>query len=98
MIKVSIFLIIIMSLVFQIAYAGEETKKELCKENGGKWEDGACDFKTDDEDKADQFLEDVEKIEEFEEEKADLEDALCDDQEDSEKFDVCKYDVIIYSS
>ena len=44
------------------AYVGEDTKKELCKENGGEWEDGVCDFKTDDEDKADQFSEDVEKI------------------------------------
>jgi hypothetical protein len=63
------------------AYAEEDTKKELCKENGGKWEGGACDFKTDNEDKADQFIENVEKIENFEEEKAALEDALCDDED-----------------
>ncbi len=36
----------------QTAYAGKDTQKELCEENGGKWEDGACLSKTDDEDKA----------------------------------------------
>ena len=51
--------------------------------------DSACDFKTDGEDKAYGFLDDVTKIEVFEEEKVDLEDILCDDPEDSEKFDVC---------
>ena len=37
---------------------------ELCDYYGGEWEDGgAYDFKTDDEDKADEFLDDVQKIE-----------------------------------
>ena len=79
-------------------YAEQDSKKELCKENGGEWEDGSCDFKTADEDKADQFMEDVEKIEEFEEEKAALEDALCDDPKDTEKFDVCQSSTLAFAS
>jgi hypothetical protein len=66
---------------YPTVYAGKDSKKELCKENGGEWEDGACDFKADNEDKADEFLEDVQKIEEFEDEKAALEDALRDDED-----------------
>ena len=27
------------------AYAGKDSKKELCKDNGGEWKDGRCDFK-----------------------------------------------------
>lgn len=74
---------------FEDGIISKETNKKACEEDAGTWVDGECDFKTDDEDKADEFLDDVQKIEEFEEEKADLEDALCDDPEDSEKFDVC---------
>ena len=54
MIKTSILVIIItLSMIFSIititepyptAYAGKDSTKELCKENGGEWEDGACDF------------------------------------------------------
>jgi hypothetical protein len=71
-------------------FAGKDSKKDLYKENGGEWKDGTCDFKTDDEAKADQFTEDVEKIEKFEDEKAVLEDDLCDD-EDAEtiNIDIC---------
>ena len=90
--KVAITIIALFSLAIiatPIVHGQQDSKKELCKDNGGEWEDGACDTKGDD-DKADKFLDDVEKIEEFEEEKADLEDALWDDQEDSEKFDVCQ--------
>jgi hypothetical protein len=99
MIKTSILIIMTMSMILSIiaitetpstAYAGKDSKKELCKENGGEWKDGRCDFKTDDEDKTDQFSDDVKKIEKFDEDKADLEDALCDDPEDSKKFDVCQ--------
>ena len=72
------------------ALAGTDSKKDLCKENGGKWEDGVCDFKTDDEDKADQFMKDVEKIEEFEDEKAALEDDLCDDEDaETTNIEIC---------
>ena len=85
MIKVTIFIILVMSMMLGItaitehyptAYAGKDYKKELCKENGGEWEDGgACDFKADDEDKADQFSDEVDKIRAFEEERAAEEDA-----------------------
>ena len=40
---------------------------------------GVCNFKTDDEDKADRFLDDVQAKEDFEDDKAALEDDLCDD-------------------
>jgi hypothetical protein len=59
----------------------KDSKNELCKDNGGDWKNGECDFKTDDEDKADEFLADVQKIEEFEDDKAALEDDLCDDED-----------------
>ena len=86
-----IFSIITITEHQQTAFAGKDSKKELCKENGGEWEDGTCDFKTDDEDKADQFMEDVVKIEEFEEEKAALEDALCDDEDaETTNIPLCK--------
>jgi hypothetical protein len=71
-------------------YAGKDSEKELCKENDVEWEDGVCDFKTDDEDKADQFTEYVEKIKEFEEEKAAIEDALCDDEDaETTNIEIC---------
>ncbi len=53
MIKVSIFIILVMSMMLGItaitepyptAYAGKDYKKELCKENSGEWIDGECDF------------------------------------------------------
>ena len=61
MIKMSLLIIMTMAILFSItaitehypnAYAEKDSKKELCKENGGEWENGNCDFKTDDEDKA----------------------------------------------
>lgn len=73
-----------------IVFAGENTEKNLCKKNDGKWKDGSCDFDDDDKDKADQFTDDMGKIKKFEEDKADLADALCDDPKDSEKFEICQ--------
>jgi hypothetical protein len=29
---------------YPTAYAGKDSTKELCKENGGEWEDGECDI------------------------------------------------------
>jgi hypothetical protein len=57
----------------------------------GDWEGKTCDFADDDEDKADRFGEDHDKLRHFEEERAADEDALCDDPEDSEKFDVYQF-------
>src|SRR5687768_9809626 len=104
MIKVSIFIILVMSMMLGItaitepyptAYAGKDSKKELCKENDGNWKDGSCDFKTDDEDKADQFSNEVDKIRAFEEERADEEDALCDDEDaETTNIELCKSDDI----
>jgi hypothetical protein len=77
-----------MSIIMPSVYAiHDEYQKYLCEDNGGNWVDGACDFETDDEDKADKFTDDLQKLEEFEEEKVTL-DALCDDLEDSEKYDL----------
>ena len=105
MITNSIILIITMATMFSLititeapstAFAGTDSKKDLCKENGGEWEDGACDFKTDDEDKADQFMKDVEKIEEFEDEKAALEDDLCDDEDaETTNIEICSSEDLI---
>ena len=59
MIKNSILIIMTLSAIFSIiaitenpskVYAEKDSKKELCKENGGEWEDVVCDFKTDYED------------------------------------------------
>lgn len=78
------------------AFAGTDSKKDLCKENGGEREDGVCDFKSDDEDKADQFMKDVEKIEEFEDEKAALEDDLCDDEDaETTNIEICSSEDLI---
>ena len=80
---------------YPTAYAGIDSKKELCKENGGQWEDGACDFKADDEDKADQFMEDSDKLKKFDEEVAAEEDALCDDEDaETTNIPLCKSDDI----
>ena len=75
------------------AYAGEDIEKELCKENDGEWEDGTCDFDDDDEDKVDKFSNEVDKVKKFEEDKADLEDDVCD-EEDAETTNIklCKSD------
>ena len=72
-------LLIIVSLIVPI-YAGGDSEKSLCKKNGGEWEGDVCDFKTDDEDKADRSMEEFEKVREFQEERAAEEDALCDDE------------------
>jgi hypothetical protein len=50
---------VVIALIIPI-YA-EDSKKDLCKDNGGDWKIGECDFKTDDEDKAEEFLDDVQK-------------------------------------
>jgi hypothetical protein len=73
-------LLIVVSLIVPV-YAGEDSEKSLCKKNGGEWESDVCDFKTDDEDKADQFMEESEKVRAFQEERAAEEDALCDDED-----------------
>jgi hypothetical protein len=53
----------IISLIVPPLYAGDDegTKKDLCEENEGDWEDGQCDFKADDEDKADRYLDDMQR-------------------------------------
>ena len=104
MIKVTIFIILVMSMMLGItaitepyptAYAGKDSKKELSKENGGQWEDGASDFKADDEDKVDQFMEDSDKLKKFDEEVAAEEDALCDDEDaETTNIELCKSDDI----
>ena len=85
-------LVAIISVIVPSVYAGddEDNKKDFCKDNGGDWEDGQCDFATEDEDKVDAFGDDLADLRDFEEEKAALEDALCDDPKDSEKYDVCQ--------
>lgn len=91
---IAIIIIALFSLTIiaaSTAYAEQDFKKETCKDNGGEWEDGVCDFKTDDEDKADEFLKDSEKIEKFEDDKANLEDELCDDEDAEEtNIDICQ--------
>lgn len=62
--------------------------EDLCEENEGDQEDGQCDFKADDEDKADRYLDDMQRIEDFEKERAAEEDALCDDPD--AHFDICQ--------
>ena len=52
-------LLVVIALIIPI-YA-EDSKKDLCKDNGGDGKIGECDFKTDDEDKAEEFLDDVQK-------------------------------------
>lgn len=91
-------LIVLVLLVPTAINADKDTNKKLCEKNGGDWEDGQCDFATDDEDKVDRYLDDQQKIEEFEEEKAALEDALCDNPEDSDKFDVCQQATLAFAS
>ena len=85
-------LVAIISVIVPSVYAGddEDNKKDLCEENEGDWEDGQCDFATDYDDKVDAFSDDLAELKKFEEEKAALEDALCDDPEDSDKYDVCQ--------
>ncbi|HET8793233.1 MAG TPA: hypothetical protein VFM31_05535 [Nitrososphaeraceae archaeon] len=42
---ISIILSIIANTEYQqTVYAGKDSEKELCKENGGGWKDGECDF------------------------------------------------------
>lgn len=72
-----------------IAYAEKDSKKKSCKENDGNWKDGNCYFKTDDEDKADQFRNEVDKRA-FEEERAAKEDVLCDDEDaETTNIEIC---------
>ena len=91
--QLTMFLILALSMPIATSsiygMVDEDDKKDLCKENGGDWNDGSCDTNGDDE-KADKFLSDVDRQWEFNEEKAELEDELCDSPEDSDKFDVCK--------
>jgi hypothetical protein len=69
-------------------YPEKDSNKDLCKDNGGDWENSSCDFETDDEDKADRYLNDQQKRDDFEEERAAEEDALCDDPD--AHFDICQ--------
>ena len=93
-------LVAIISVIVPSVYAGddEDNKKDLCEENEGDWEDGQCDFATDDDDKVDAFSDDLAELKKFEEEKASLEDALCDDPEDSDKYDVCQSATLAFAS
>src|SRR5688572_7681319 len=98
----TLLIIMTLSMIFSItaitepyptAYAGKDYKKELCKEYGGEWEDSACDFKADDEDKADHFSDEVDKIRAIEEERAAEEDALCYDEDaETTNIPICKSD------
>ena len=89
-------ILLLVLLLIPITTAFAESNKELCKENGGDWEDGSCDFKSDDEDKADDFINDVEDYRDFENEKAAIEDDLCDDPD--AKFDVCQSATLAFAS
>jgi hypothetical protein len=91
-------LVAIISVILPSVYAGDDegTKKDLCKENEGDWEDGQCDFKTDDEDKTDRYLDDIQKIEDFEKERAAEEDALCDDPD--AHFDICQSATLAFAN
>lgn len=91
-------LVAIISVIVPSVYAGDDeyNKKDLCEDNGGNWKDGRCDFKTDDEDKADKYTDDVIKVREFEEEKAAEEDALCDDEDaETTNIPLCKSNDVI---
>jgi hypothetical protein len=89
----TIFSIVAITKPYSTVYAGGGTEKELCKENDGNWKDGRCDFKTDDEDKVDQFSDEVDKIRAFEEERTAEEDALCDDEDaETTNIPLCKSD------
>lgn len=93
----TIFLILTLIVPFATgAFAESDSKKDLCKDNGGDWEDGSCDFKTDDEDKADRFLGNVQAKEDFEDDKAALEDDLCDDPDAN--FDICQSATLAFAS
>lgn len=59
-----------------------KTTKEICKANGGDWKKGQCDFDTDDEDKADEYTDDVNAKWQSNEEEAERE----DDAEDNKRF------------
>jgi hypothetical protein len=91
-------LVAIISVIVPSVYAGddEDNKKDLCQENEGDWKDDSCAF--DDEDKEDKFSRDYADLRAFEEERAADEDALCDDPEDSEKFDVCQSATLAFAS
>ncbi len=83
----------LMATPVTIIAADAQSNKELCKDNGGDWEDGQCDFATDDEDKADKFSDEGDKIRAFEEERAAEEDALCDDEDaETTNIELCKSD------
>ena len=79
-----------------LVFAGEDSDKSLCKKNGGEWKGNVCDFNTDDEDKADRFMEESEKVRGFQEERADEEDALCDDEDaETTNIEMCSSDLTL---
>ena len=86
MLKTILIVLVPVTMVPAI-YADRDTTKDLCEKNDGNWEDKTCDFATDDEFKADRYLDDLQKIEDFEDDKAALEDDLCEDPD--AKFDIC---------
>ena len=87
MLKYLVILLIFVTIVPTTA-ANADSKKELCEKNDGDWTKRGCDFDDDDEDKADRFTDDLKDQRDFENEKAALEDALCDDPDAN--FDVCQ--------
>lgn len=87
MLKYLVILLIFVTIVPAVSVHAD-TNKELCEENGGDYTKRGCDFDDDDEDKADRYGEDLKDQRDFENEKAALEDALCDDPDAN--FDVCQ--------
>ena len=81
-------LIVLVLLVPTAIYADKDSTKNLCERNGGDYTKNGCDFDDNDEDKADRFGEDHDKLRHFEEERAADEDALCEDSD--AKFDICQ--------
>ena len=45
LIRSALSLLVVLAVIGP-AYAEQNFKKNLCKDNGGDWEDGECDFKT----------------------------------------------------
>ncbi len=90
----------IMSVIMPSVYAiDDEDKKDLCQDYGGDWEGVACDFETDDEDNADKFTDELQKLDEFEDDKAALEDDLCDDEDAEEtNIDICQSATLAFAS
>ena len=94
----TILIVLVLVSILPAVYADKDTNKKLCEKNGGDWTNRGCDFDDDDEDKVDRYLDDQQRIEKFEEERAADEDALCDDPEDSAKFEVCQSATLAFAS